>query len=61
MDPSGYVLFGDRNRLIREISPSGTLHFAAQNLNTTSTSQTMIVSNIGNTAMHFDPTTPSYQ
>ena len=58
VDPGGYVLIGDRNRLIREVDPNGTVNFGSQTLNTTSASKSVTVSNIGNMALHFDPTTP---
>jgi sugar lactone lactonase YvrE len=56
VDAAGYLILSDRNPLIREVSPNGSLVFGNQLINTTSSSQTVTISNIGNTPMTFgDP------
>ncbi len=52
--PSGYLFINDLDHaLIREMSPNGALIFAPQKLNTTSTAQSVTLSNIGNLPLHF--------
>lgn len=57
IDNSGYLLVGDRNNLVRKVDPNGSIHFASQAVNTTSAAQTLTISNIGNSPLHFDSTT----
>ncbi|MDR3733991.1 MAG: MBG domain-containing protein [Acidobacteriaceae bacterium] len=57
---SGYMYVNDEsNQVIRELSPNGTLTFPAQGVGTTSGSQSVTVSNVGNAPMHFDSQYPT--
>jgi hypothetical protein len=58
IDAYGSLVIADRNWLIREVDPNGALDFGNQAINTTSTVKTVTVSNIGNTPLHFNSTTP---
>ena len=58
VDPSGTVVFSDRNGLVRKIDPDGLIDFGDQKVSTASSVQTVTVSNIGNLPLHFDSTTP---
>ena len=57
---SGYVFILDtQNRVIREVMPNGMLVFPSQAVGTTSASQTVNISNVGNMPMHFDAQFPT--
>ncbi len=58
VDAAGDLLIEDRNQLVRKVSPNGLVDFGDQKVGTTGSSQSVTVSNIGNTPLHFDSTTP---
>ena len=58
VDAAGTILYEDRNQLVRAVSPNGLIDFGSQKVGTTSNVQSVNVSNIGNTPLHFNSSTP---
>ena len=57
---SGYVYLVDsQNSVVREVTPNGVLSFVSQPVGTTSASQTVNITNVGNMPMHFDAQFPT--
>ncbi len=58
LDSQGDIVFSDNNPLVRKVSPNGLVDFGDQQLAVASASHSLTISNVGNTALKFDSTTP---